>query len=175
MAGWMQQPSFLDREAPSRRTALSTTQHIFLDKQHPAVWRALNGLGLKARDAADEAGIDRRTVELLNVRTSQLNGCAYCLDMHVRDAMNGGESLQRLAVLPAWRETSLFTDKERAALTLAEAITELPEHRILEHEEASAREYLSAEEFSAVSWLVITMNAFNRVSVVSHHPVTRDQ
>ncbi|WP_426226737.1 carboxymuconolactone decarboxylase family protein [Pseudarthrobacter sp. DSP2-3-2b1] len=153
----------------------STTEHIFLDKQHPAVWRALNGLGLKARDAADEAGIDPKTVELLNVRTSQLNGCAYCLDMHVRDALEGGESSQRLAVLPAWRETSLFTAKERAALTLAEALTELPEHRTMEHEEGYAREHLSADEFSAVSWLVITMNAFNRVSVISHHPVRQDR
>lgn len=152
----------------------STGQHIFLDKQHPAVWRALNGLGLKVRDAADEAGIERRTVELLNVRTSQINGCAYCLDMHVRDALKGGESPQRLAVLPAWRETSLFTGKERAALALAECITELPGHRVREQEEAYAREHLSVEEFSVVSWLVITMNAFNRVSITSQHPVRRD-
>lgn len=153
----------------------ATTQHIFLDKQHPAVWRALNGLGLKVREAADAAGIDRKTIELLNVRTSQLNGCAYCLDMHVRDAVEAGESHQRLAVLPAWRETALFTDKERAALALAECITELPDHRARELDEGFARQHLSADEFSVVSWLVITMNAFNRVSVTSHHPVRRDR
>lgn len=150
-----------------------TTEHVFLDKQHPGVWRALNGLGLKARDAAAEAGIDRTTIELLNVRVSQVNGCAYCLDMHVRDAIEGGESPQRLAVLPAWRETSLFTGKERAALTLAESLTELPEHARRGREEAYARQHLSGEEFSAVSWLVISMNAFNRVSIASHHPVRR--
>ncbi len=156
-------------------SATATTQHIYLDKQHPAVWRALNGLGLKVREAADAAGIDRKTIELLNVRTSQINGCAYCLDMHVRDAVEGGESLQRLAVLQAWRETVLFTDKERAALALAECITELPDHRAREVEEGYARQYLSADEFSVVSWLVITMNAFNRVSITSHHPVRRDR
>ncbi|HEY8752544.1 MAG TPA: carboxymuconolactone decarboxylase family protein [Arthrobacter sp.] len=156
-------------------SATTTTQHIFLDKQHPAVWRALNGLGLKVREAADAAGIDRSTIELLNVRTSQLNGCAYCLDMHVRDAMEAGESAQRLAVLPAWRETALFTEKERAALALAECITELPDHRNRELEEGFAREHLDAEEFSVISWLVITMNAFNRVSITSHHPVRRDR
>lgn len=153
----------------------ATTQHIYLDKQHPAVWRALNGLGLKVREAADAAGIDRKTIELINVRISQINGCAYCLDMHVRDAMEAGESQQRLAVLPAWRETALFTDKERAALALAECITELPDHRTTELEEGYARQHLSADEFSAVSWLVITMNAFNRVSITSHHPVRRDR
>ncbi|MCO4252921.1 carboxymuconolactone decarboxylase family protein [Pseudarthrobacter raffinosi] len=156
-------------------SATATTQHIYLDKQHPAVWRALNGLGLKVREAADAAGIDRKTIELLNVRISQINGCAYCLDMHVRDAMEAGESHQRLAVLPAWRETALFTDKERAALALAECITELPDHRTTELEEGYARQHLSADEFSAVSWLVITMNAFNRVSITSHHPVRRDR
>jgi AhpD family alkylhydroperoxidase len=153
----------------------TTTQHIFLDKRHPAVWRALNGLGLKVREAAEAAGIDRRTIELLYVRASQINGCAYCLDMHVGDAMKAGETRQRLAVLPAWRDTALFTAKERAALALTESITELPDHRTREHEEAYAREHLSAEEFSAVSWLVITINAFNRVSIISHHPVRQER
>jgi AhpD family alkylhydroperoxidase len=156
-------------------SASATTQHIYLDKQHPAAWRALNGLGLKVREAADAAGIDRRTIELINVRTSQINGCAYCLDVHVRDAVEAGETHQRLAVLPAWRETALFRDKERAALTLAECITQLPDHRTTELEEGYARQHLSADEFSVVSWLVISMNAFNRVSITSHHPVRRDR
>ncbi|HSN37086.1 MAG TPA: carboxymuconolactone decarboxylase family protein, partial [Arthrobacter sp.] len=60
-----------------------TTRSVFLDKEHPAAWRALNGLGLKAKEAAQEAGIDRTLIELLNVRISQINGCAYCLDLHV--------------------------------------------------------------------------------------------
>ena len=153
----------------------TTTQHIFLDKQHPVVWRALNGLGLKVREAAEAAGIDRRTIELLYVRTSQINGCAYCLDMHVGDAVKAGETPQRLAVLPAWRDTALFTAKERAALALTESITELPDHRTSEHAEAYAREHLSADEFSAVSWLAITINAFNRVSIISHHPVRQER
>ena len=109
------------------------------------------------------------------VRISQINGCAYCLDMHVGDAVKAGESPQRLAVLPAWRDTALFTEKERAALALAESVTELPDHRTRELEEAYAREHLSAEEFSVVSWLAITINAFNRVSITSHHPVRRER
>jgi AhpD family alkylhydroperoxidase len=127
------------------------------------------------REAAESAGLDEKTVELLRVRVSQLNGCAYCLDLHIREAMEAGETVQRLAVLQAWRETALFTEKERAALALAESITELPGHSVQGHEEAHAREYLSEEEFSAVSWLAITMNAFNRVSITSHHPVIQDR
>ncbi|MFF1252369.1 carboxymuconolactone decarboxylase family protein [Pseudarthrobacter sp. NPDC058329] len=153
----------------------ASTQHIFLDKQHPVLWRTLNGLGLKVREAAEAAGVDEKTVELLHVRISQLNGCAYCLDVHVRDALKAGESGQRLAVLPAWRETALFSEKERAALALAESITELPDHRSQAHEEAFAREHLTEEEFSVISWLSITMNAFNRISITSHHPVRRER
>ncbi|MDQ0755008.1 carboxymuconolactone decarboxylase family protein [Arthrobacter sp. B3I4] len=144
---------------------------VFLDKEHPAAWRALNGLGLKAKESALEAGLDETLIELLNVRISQINGCAYCLDLHVGDAVQNGESPQRLAVLPAWRETELFTEKERAALTLAEAITNIADQPSREREGRQARKHLNDAEFSAVSWLAITMNAFNRVSIVSRHPV----
>jgi AhpD family alkylhydroperoxidase len=153
----------------------SNTGSIFLDKQNPAMWRSLNGLGLKAREAASAAGVEETIIELMYVRISQINGCAYCLDMHVGDALENGESTQRLAVLPAWRDTTLFTERERAALALAESITELPDQRRREHEEGYARQHLTADEFSAVSWLAITMNAFNRVSITSHHPVRRQQ
>lgn len=150
-----------------------TTRSVFLDKAHPAAWRALNGLGLKAKEAADEAGLDQTLIELLNVRISQINGCAYCLDLHVDDAVKNGETAQRLAVLPAWRDTQLFTEKEAAALTLAEAITNISDAAAREHEGRLARKHLNDAEFAAVSWLAIAMNAFNRVSIVSQHPVRR--
>jgi len=150
---------------------VSTHSHIFLDKHHPAVWRALNGLGLKAKEAMLEAGFDARLIELLNVRISQINGCAYCLDMHVADAIEGGESTQRLAVLPAWRDTEVFADHERAALAVAESVTVLPDAGTRELEQANAREHLTEEQYSAVSWLAIAMNAYNRVSITSQHPV----
>jgi AhpD family alkylhydroperoxidase len=153
----------------------ATTKHIFLDKQHPALWRGINGLALKIKEAAQDAGIDAKTLELLNVRISQINGCAYCLDLHVRDALKAGETSQRLAVLPAWRDTALFTEKERAALALVESITELPSERLREQEEGFAREYLTEEEFSVVSWAAASMNAFNRISITSHHPVRRER
>jgi AhpD family alkylhydroperoxidase len=153
----------------------SNTGSIYLDKQHPAMWRALNGLGLKAREAAATAGVEEKIIELMYVRISQVNGCAYCLDMHVGDALENGESSQRLAVLPAWRDTGLFTDRERAALALAESITDIAQQRTREDDEDYARQHLTDDEFSAVSWLAITMNAFNRVSITSHHPVRRQE
>jgi AhpD family alkylhydroperoxidase len=148
-----------------------TRERIFIDKQHPAAYRALNGLGLKAREAADAAGIDRILTELINIRVSQINGCAYCLNMHVTDALALGESIQRIAVLPAWRDTQLFTAQEQGALALAESLTELPDHDSQDRAYAFARKSLTEDQLSAVSWITLTMNAFNRLSIVSEHPV----
>jgi AhpD family alkylhydroperoxidase len=161
--------------ALGRTSLTATTKHIFLDKQHPALWRAINGLALKIKEAARDAGIEEKTLELLNVRMSQMNGCAYCLDLHVKEALKAGETQQRLAVLPAWRDTALFTEKERAALALVESITELPDQRVRDQEEGFARDHLTEEEFSVVSWAAASMNAFNRISITSHHPVRRNR
>ncbi|MGC5411618.1 carboxymuconolactone decarboxylase family protein, partial [Streptomyces sp. DT225] len=86
-------------------------------------YRALVAAAEAVRAVADEAGLDRRLVELINLRVSQLNGCAFCLDVHTRAALRAGESVQRLGVLAAWRDTGLFTERERAALALAESTT----------------------------------------------------
>jgi AhpD family alkylhydroperoxidase len=78
--------------APRHATTRGAGEHRdFLDKEHPAIWRALNGLGLEAKEAAEEAGLDGALIELLNIRISQINGCAYCLDLHVGDAVKNGE------------------------------------------------------------------------------------
>lgn len=144
---------------------------FFLDKSDPGSWRALNGLALKVSAAAEAAGLTRAVVELLNVRVSQLNGCAYCLDLHDRLAREAGVGAQQLAVLPAWREAALFTAVERAALAIGEAATALHEDGNFLAQLAAARAVLTDAQFSALQWCAITMNAFNRVSVLSGHPV----
>ena len=91
----------------------------------------------------------------------------------MRDALRGGETLQRIAVLPAWRDTTLFTAKERAALALAESLTTLPDWRSQKQDYAEAAAVLTDEEVSAIGWVTIAMNFFNRLSIVSRHPVDR--
>ena len=144
---------------------------LFIDKQSPAAYRSMSAVAAEVAATAQAADLDQLLIELVNVRVSQLNGCGFCLDLHVRRALKNGETPQRLAVLPAWRDVDLFSPTEQAALALAEAITTLPDHHARERECARAREQLTDDQFSAISWLAITMNAFNRISVISRHPV----
>ncbi|WP_418058500.1 carboxymuconolactone decarboxylase family protein [Pimelobacter simplex] len=148
------------------------TTPLYLDKAVPAAYAAAAELARQAGAAAEAAGLDRILVELVNLRVSQLNGCAFCLDLHHRRAVRAGESERRLALLPAWSETSLFTAPERAALALAESVTTLPRADTRRRTEDECRAVLGDGAFAAVAWVALTMNAFNRISMTSHHPVT---
>ncbi|WP_346345670.1 carboxymuconolactone decarboxylase family protein [Streptomyces sp. SID5643] len=147
------------------------SRRIFIDKQSPKAFNALVQTSEAVRATAAEAGLDRTTVELVNLRVSQLNGCAFCLDLHTRKALRAGESSQRLAVLPAWRDTELFTPVERAALGLAEAANDPADTAAQSDAYVTARQVLTEDQISAVIWVAITIGAFNRVSVLSRHPV----
>ncbi|MFB6986881.1 carboxymuconolactone decarboxylase family protein [Streptomyces sp. NPDC056178] len=148
-----------------------STGRIHLDKQSPTAYQALVKTADAVRTTTADAGLDRILVELVNLRVSQLNGCAYCLDVHTRAALRAGETTRRLGVLAAWRDTELFTARERAALALAEATTHPADALAQERAYAEAHEVLSDDELSAVIWVAITINAFNRVSILSKHPV----
>jgi AhpD family alkylhydroperoxidase len=120
---------------------------------------------------AKEAGLSRELVELVNVRVSQINGCPSCLEVHHRRAVTAGVTDKQLATLSVWRDTALFDEREQAALRLAEITTTLPEHDTAEREYARARKVLTDDELSAVIWVATAINAFNRVSILSRHPV----
>ncbi|MGY5036671.1 carboxymuconolactone decarboxylase family protein [Streptomyces sp. 900116325] len=147
------------------------SKRVFIDKQSPKAYHALTETAEAVRAVAAAAGLERTLVELINLRVSQVNGCAYCLDVHTRAALRAGETTQRLGVLAAWRDTELFTARERAALALAEAATEPANAAVQESACEAARRALTDDEISAAIWVAITINAFNRVSVMSKHPV----
>ncbi|MGN5239991.1 MULTISPECIES: carboxymuconolactone decarboxylase family protein [unclassified Rhodococcus (in: high G+C Gram-positive bacteria)] len=150
---------------------MKRSERIPIDKQTRPVYRAQVAVAVAVRDAVSEAGLDRKLTELVNVRVSQINGCAYCLDVHIRDALKAGEKAQRLAVLPAWRDTDLFTEAEGAALTLAELVTTLPSSYEQDCRYAEARKTLDDAQVSAIIWVAIAMNSFNRISILSRHAV----
>ncbi|HBO53928.1 carboxymuconolactone decarboxylase family protein [Janibacter terrae] len=153
---------------------MSTSERLpYLDASLPEAWKSLNALALKVSAAAEAAGLERETLELMNVRISQINGCAFCLDLHTRKALDAGASQQRLALLPAWRESTLFDSVECAVLDVAEVTTTLPDPQQRGEALVAARRLLGDETFAAVEWAAVTMNAFNRVSILSEHPVRR--
>jgi len=147
------------------------TEHIHIDKQSPAAYRALIGVATAVGSLAADSGLPRPLVELVNVRVSQLNGCPSCLEIHTRKAVAAGVTDKQLATLPAWRDSGVFDEREQAALRLAEITTTLPDHDTAEREYARARKVFSDDQLSAVIWVATAINAFNRVSILSRHTV----
>lgn len=110
-------------------------------------------------------GLEQSLLSLLEFRVSQINGCAFCLDMHSKDLRAGGETEQRLYVLPAWRESPFYTDRERAALAWAEAVTVLGEGHVSDEVFAQARAQFSEEELANLTLAVIAINGWNRLNI----------
>jgi AhpD family alkylhydroperoxidase len=146
-------------------------EHLDIAKQTPSAHQSLVAVSTTIGAVARDAALSRRLVELINVRVSQLNGCPTCLEVHHRRAVAAGVTDKQLATLSVWRDVELFDEREQAALRLAEITTTLPDHDTAEREYARARAALTDDELSAVIWVAITINAFNRVSILSRHPV----
>jgi len=117
------------------------------------------------------AGLEPALLELVKVRASQLNGCAYCLDMHSKDARAAGEAEQRLYVLPAWREAPFYTPRERAALAWTEALTLISATDITDELYAATREHFDERELVDLTMAVITINGWNRLAIAFRSPV----
>jgi AhpD family alkylhydroperoxidase len=147
---------------------------VHVDKQDRDTYRALVALSTSAETAAAAAGFSPAFVEVLRLRVSQINGCAFCLRTHFRAAVAAGETTDRLAVLSSWRETEYFSPREGAAIELAEAVTSVSSGPVDEalYERVSAT--LSAAEISAVTWIAIVMNSFNRVRITNRQEVGSD-
>lgn len=119
-------------------------------------------------------GFDHALGELVKIRASQINGCAFCLDMHTREARAHGETEQRLHLLAAWRESPLFTDRERAALAWTEALTLVAESGAPDDIYAAARAQFSEKELVQLTLLIGVINTWNRLAIAFRavHPVT---
>ncbi|MGV9777544.1 carboxymuconolactone decarboxylase family protein [Streptosporangium sp. NPDC003464] len=139
------------------------TVRLAVDKLAPHVNRAMNALDAASRETELEPGL----LELVRARASQLNGCAYCVDMHSRDARKGGESEQRLFALPVWRETPFFTDRERAALELTEAGTRLTDGPVSDEVYGRAAAQFTETELAELIWTITVINAWNRLGAVA--------
>ena len=127
--------------------------------------RAMAQLDKAATKELDSVDFDQRLRELARIRASQINGCAYCIDMHTKDARAIGESEQRLYALAAWRETPYFSERERAALAFTEAVTLVADDHVPTEAYDAVAERFSDAEVAALVSLIVTVNAWNALSV----------
>lgn len=127
----------------------------------PAAYRAM----LALETYVHQSGIEESLLKLVKMRASQVNGCAYCLDMHSKDARAAGETEQRLYVLPAWREAPFYSDRERAALAWTEALTLVSETHVPDDVYEIARAQFSDTELVNLTMAVVAINGWNRLEV----------
>ncbi|MBS5911002.1 carboxymuconolactone decarboxylase family protein [Paenibacillus macerans] len=137
------------------------TQRINYMQQSPEFFKKM----LELSNAEKESSIEEKIRHLVHIRASQMNGCGFCLDMHVKEAKIHGESELRLYHISIWRESTLFSPRERAALAWTEVLTKLPEHGVPDDIYNRVREQLSEKEISDLTFSIMAINAWNRINV----------
>jgi AhpD family alkylhydroperoxidase len=118
-------------------------------------------------EAVRKTRIEAALLDLVRLRASQINGCAYCVDVHSRDALAAGETERRVFALTVWRETPFFTARQRAALELTEAMTRLADHPVSDDVVARAGEHFSERELAELIWAITVINAWNRLGATA--------
>lgn len=136
-------------------------ERINFKKLAPGAYRAM----LALETYVHQSGLEGPLLELMKMRASQINGCAYCLDMHSKDAPAAGETEQRLYVLPAWREAPFYSDRERAALAWTEAVTLIHETHVPDDTYEFARKRFSDQELVNLTMAIVAINGWNRLEV----------
>lgn len=140
---------------------MALTNRIDYQREAPGALKAM----LELEKYVTGSGLERSLYELVKLRASQINGCAYCLDMHSKDARKAGETEQRIYALVAWRETPFYTERERAALAWTEALTLISDNEISDELYASVREHFDEKELVALSMGIIAINGWNRLAI----------
>jgi AhpD family alkylhydroperoxidase len=130
-------------------------------KAAPSAYQAMATL----QQFVDQCGLERGLLELVKLRASQINGCAYCIDMHTKDARAEGETEQRLYLLDAWRESPFYSDRERAALAWTEALTLVSQTHAPDDVYEQARQHFSEEEVVNLTMAIVAINGWNRLSI----------
>ena len=132
-----------------------------------AAFRAMAAL----EQAVESSGLEHATLELVKIRASQMNGCAYCIDMHTKDARAMGETEQRIYALSAWRETPFFSERERAALEWTEALTAIADSHVPDDVFARVRPQFEEPELVALTFAIVAINGWNRMATSVRVPV----
>ncbi|MCZ8515322.1 carboxymuconolactone decarboxylase family protein [Paenibacillus filicis] len=137
------------------------TQRVNYMQQSPELFKKM----MEFSNAEKASIVEERILDLVHIRASQMNGCGFCLDMHVKQAKMHGERELRLYHISIWRESTLFDPRERAALAWTEVLTNLPEHGVSDEIYHRVREHLSEKEISDLTFSIMAINAWNRINV----------
>lgn len=132
-----------------------------IGKVETAAYEAMLGLEKYIRSS----GLDKKTNELIKIRASQINGCAFCIDMHTKDARKLGETEQRIYALNAWRETPFFTPEERAVLALTEEVTLVSKNHVPDDVYEEAKRYYNDQQLAQIIMAIVTINSWNRIAI----------
>ena len=134
-----------------------------IEKIEPAAYKAV----LELEKYIQSSGIDQSLLELIKICASQINGCAFCIDMHTKDAKKHGETEQRIYALNAWRETPFFTSEERSVLALTEAVTLISENQVSDDIYKEVNRYFTPKEIAQIVMAIVTINSWNRIAVTT--------
>ncbi|WP_369030680.1 carboxymuconolactone decarboxylase family protein [Streptomyces adonidis] len=148
-------------------TTTEPISRVALKKITPDVSASMGALHGAAVSAAQDAKVEPELLELIRIRASQINGCAFCLDMHAKDARAQEETEQRIYALSAWRETPFFTERERAALALTEAVTLVHDGHVPDEVYAEAAAVFDEAQVAALIWAATVINAYNRIAIAT--------
>lgn len=143
-------------------------QRVNIQKTQPEAMKMLYNLS----GILSKSTISPIQKHLIMVRTSQINSCAYCINMHTKDALKIGETQQRLFLVSAWRETNLFTEEEKAILALTEEVTLISQNGVTDSTYKKAEQIFSSEVIGEIIMSIILMNAWNRIAVSTHMPIS---
>ena len=150
---------------------MTQERRVHLSRSAPPAYQALAAFSKSVGGIAADGGIDERLKELVQIHTSQLNGCAYCVRVHVERAVKAGITADVIAQLPVWRESGVFSDREKAGLELAESFAFIHEEGVSDDDYDRVGVILSEKEYVALSWILVSINAFNRVAIAGRYSV----
>ena len=139
-------------------------ERMNINAAEPGIYKAMNA----AEKQISTFTIDKKLAELIKLRTSQLNGCGYCVNLHSLDARKAGETEQRVFAISAWWETPFFTEAERAALKLTEEITRIQDAGLREETFQNAKQYFSEQEIAQLIFITAVTNSWNRIAISMH-------
>ena len=147
------------------------TNRINMASEVPSMYKKLFDMEQEGKELIQNAQIEEGFSHLLKLKASQINKCAYCVRLHTKDALACGETIERISVVSAWEESDYFSLKERACLSLVEAITLVSYDQVSDTVYENAKEVLTKEELVSVEWLAIIINSWNRLAISSRYIV----